>query len=138
MYNDKWLRFTHWAAQQGIDSLGLTAAQIANFLYFLFESHGLSPQMVKVYRTCLASILSYIGRETLVQYRIISDMVSSMELHLDSRQFFQNGSLVLSWRLRANLPTYISFYPRDLCPQADRICMAGPVVAAGVGVTLSS
>ena len=43
MYDDRWLRFADWAAGQGIDSLGPTAAQIAAFLYYVFDTHCLSP-----------------------------------------------------------------------------------------------
>ena len=52
--NCMWLCFAHWAAGQGIDPLGPTAAQIATFLYSLFDTPGLSPQTIKGYRTCLA------------------------------------------------------------------------------------
>ena len=48
-YNDRWLRFTHWAAREGFDPLNPSAAQIAAFLYSLFDTHGLSPQTVKGY-----------------------------------------------------------------------------------------
>ena len=50
--------FAHWAAGQGFDPLGPTAAQTATFLYFLFHIHGLSPQTIKGYRSCSASVLS--------------------------------------------------------------------------------
>ena len=40
VYNDRWLRLAHWAAGQGIDQLGPTAAQIATFLYYLFDNSG--------------------------------------------------------------------------------------------------
>ena len=33
MYDNTWFRFAHWAAGQGIDSLGPTAAQIATSLF---------------------------------------------------------------------------------------------------------
>ena len=33
MYDDRWLRFTRWAAGQGFDPLDPTAAQIASFLF---------------------------------------------------------------------------------------------------------
>ena len=79
MYGDSWLHLAHWTAEQGIDPLGPTAAQTATFLYFLFDTHGLSPQTVKGYRSCLASILGRTGRAA-VQDRIISDMISSVEL----------------------------------------------------------
>ena len=42
MYDDRWLRFAYWAAGQEMDPLGPTAAQIATFLYFLVDTHGLS------------------------------------------------------------------------------------------------
>ena len=51
--NRAWLRFTHWAAGQGTDLLGPTAAQIATFLYYLFDTQGLSPHSIKGYRSCL-------------------------------------------------------------------------------------
>ena len=35
MYDDRWLRFAQYAAGQGIDLFGLTAAQIATFPYYL-------------------------------------------------------------------------------------------------------
>ena len=37
MYDDRWLPFTNWATGKGFDPLGPTAAQIAAFLYELFE-----------------------------------------------------------------------------------------------------
>ena len=54
MYDDRWLLFAHWAAGQGMDPLGPTAAQIAAFLYYLFDTHHLSPLTIKGYRSCLA------------------------------------------------------------------------------------
>ena len=57
IYDDRWLRFTNWATGRGFDPLGPTAAQIAAFLYELFDTHGLSPQTIKGYRSCLASVL---------------------------------------------------------------------------------
>ena len=57
MYDDRWLRFTRWAAGQGFDLLNPSAAQIAFFLYSLFDT-GLSPQTIKGYRTCLGSVLN--------------------------------------------------------------------------------
>ena len=67
MYNDRWLHFAHWAAGQRIDLLGPTAAQIAAFLYYLFDTRGLSPQTTKGYWSCLASILSGTGNAAAVQ-----------------------------------------------------------------------
>ena len=55
MYDDQWLRFARWAAGQGFDP---TAALIASFLFTLFDTHSLSPQTVKGYRTCLGSVLN--------------------------------------------------------------------------------
>ena len=77
MHDDRWLHFAHWAAEQVIDLLG---PQIAIYLSSLFESHGLSPQTVKGNRPCLALVPSHTGRAAIVQHRIISDMISSMEL----------------------------------------------------------
>ena len=37
MYDDRWLRFANWATGKGFDPLGPTAAQIAAFLYRIFE-----------------------------------------------------------------------------------------------------
>ena len=61
-----WLRF-NWATGKGFDPLGPTAAQIAAFLYELFDTHGLLPQTIKGYRSCLASVLSRTGRTAKVQ-----------------------------------------------------------------------
>ena len=47
VYEDRWLRFAHWAAGQRIDPNGPTAAQIATFLYYFFDTEGLSPQSIK-------------------------------------------------------------------------------------------
>ena len=47
MYDERWLRFAHWAAAQGFDPLGPTAAHLAAFLYYLIDIHGLSPQLSK-------------------------------------------------------------------------------------------
>ena len=80
MYDDRWLRFTPWAAGQGFDLLDPTAAQIASFLFILFNTHGLSPQTVKGYRTCLGSVLNQTGKAKVVMHQTISDMIVSMEL----------------------------------------------------------
>ena len=70
----------NWATGRGFDPLGPTAAQIATFLYKLFDTHGLSPQTIKGYRSCLASVLSRTGKAAEVQAKTISDMIMSMEL----------------------------------------------------------
>ena len=80
MYDNRWLRFARWAAGQGFDPLDPTAAQIASFLFTLFDTHGLSPQTVKGYRTCLGSVLSRTGKAKVVLHKTISDMIVSMEL----------------------------------------------------------
>ena len=46
----------------------------------LFDTHGLSPQTVKGYRTCLASVLNRTGKSKVVLHKTISDMIASMEL----------------------------------------------------------
>ena len=79
MYDDG-LRFTNWATGRGFDPLGPTAAQKAAFLYELFDTHGVSPQTLKSYRSCLSSGLSCTGRAAEVQAKTISDMIMSMEL----------------------------------------------------------
>ena len=80
IYDDWWLRFARWAAGQGFDPLDPTAAQIASFLFTLFDTHGLSPQTVKGYRTCLGSVLNQTGKAKVVLHKTISDMITSMEL----------------------------------------------------------
>ena len=67
MYDDRWLRFARWAAGQG-------------FLFTLFDTHGLSPQTVKGYRTCLGSVLNRTGKAKVVLHKTISDIIASMEL----------------------------------------------------------
>ena len=79
MYDDRWLRFTRWAAGQDFDPLNPSAAQIASFLYSLFDT-GLSLQTIKGYRTCLCSVLNHISKAKVVLHRTISDMIASMEL----------------------------------------------------------
>ena len=73
-------RFARWAAGQGFDPIDPTAAQIASLLFDLFDTHGLSPQTIKDYRTCLGSVLNCTGKARVVLHRTISDMISSMEL----------------------------------------------------------
>ena len=46
-------------------------AQKAPFLYSILDTHGISPQTVKGYTSCLASVLSRTGRAAMVQDRII-------------------------------------------------------------------
>ena len=79
MYDDRWLRFTRWAAGQGFDPLNPSAAQIASFLYSLFDTF-LSPQTIKGYRTCLGSVLNRTCKAKVVLHGTISDMIASMEL----------------------------------------------------------
>ena len=80
MYDDRWLRFARLAAGQGFDPLDPTAAQIASFLFTLFDTHGLSPQTVKGYWTCLGSVLNRTDKAKVVMHKTISDMIASMEL----------------------------------------------------------
>ena len=80
MYDVWWLRFARWAAGQGFDPLDPTAAQIASFLFTLFDTHGLLPQTVKGNRTCLGSVLNRTGKAKVVMHKTISDMITSMEL----------------------------------------------------------
>ena len=80
MYDDRWLRFARWSAGQGFDPLDPTAAQIASFLFTLFDTHGLSPQTVKGYRTCLGSVLNRTGKAKVVLHKTISNMITSVEL----------------------------------------------------------
>ena len=70
------------AAGQGIDPLGPTAAQIATFLSSLFETHGLSPQINKGYRSCLASVLNRKDKTAVITDKAISDMITCMELQM--------------------------------------------------------
>ena len=67
MYDDRWLRFARWAAGQGFDPHDSRAAQIASFLFTLFDTRGLSPQTVKGYRTCLGSVLNRTGKAKVVR-----------------------------------------------------------------------
>ena len=67
------------ATGQGIDSLNPTAAKITA-LYGLFDTRGLSPQTIKGYRFCLASVLRHTGSMAAIQAKTISDMIMSMEL----------------------------------------------------------
>ena len=53
---------------------------IAAFLYYLFDTQGLSPQSVKGYRSCLASDLSCTGMAAAVQAKTMSDIITLMEL----------------------------------------------------------
>ena len=46
----------------------------------LVDTHGLSPQTVKGYRTCLGSVLNRTGKAKVVMHQTISDMIVSMEL----------------------------------------------------------
>ena len=71
--------FARWA-RQGFDPLDPTAAQIASFLFTLFDTHGLSPQTVKGYRTHLGSVINRTGKAKVVMHQTISDMIVSMEL----------------------------------------------------------
>ena len=65
---------------KAIDPVGPTAAQIATFLYYIFDTQGLSPQSIKGYRSCSASVLSRTGMAAAVQAKTMSDMITSMEL----------------------------------------------------------
>ena len=89
MFDDRC--FAHWATREGFDALNPTAAQIAAFLYTLFDTHGLSPQTIKGYRTCLGSVLNRTGKVIVVQHKTISDMIASMEL--------QRPRVLLQWDL---------------------------------------
>ena len=40
VFHDRWLHFTHLAARQGIVLPGPTAAKIAAFLYYLFDTNA--------------------------------------------------------------------------------------------------
>ena len=80
IYDYRLLCFTNLATGRGFDPLGPTSAQLATFLYEFFDTHGVSLQTIKGYRSCLASVLSRTGRAAEVQAKTISDMIMSMEL----------------------------------------------------------
>ena len=67
-------------AGQGFDPLDPTAAQIASFLFTVFDTYSLSPQTVKGYRTCLGSVLNRTFKAKVVLHKTISDMIASVEL----------------------------------------------------------
>ena len=65
----------YWAAEQGIDLLGPTAAQIVTFLFSLFKTHGLCLKQSR-----LQILLSpYAGLRSTGRTGNISDTISSME-----------------------------------------------------------
>ena len=66
--------------KQGIDPLGPTAAQIAPFLYSLFDTRGMLPQTVQGYRSCLASVPNRTGNTAVINDKAISDTITSVEL----------------------------------------------------------
>ena len=99
MYDDRWLCFAHWPAGQGIDRLGPTAAQMATFLYYLFDTHGRSPQTIKGYRPCLASVLSHTGNAAVVQAKTISHMITSVEVQREVLGRPRRTSVLPQWDL---------------------------------------
>ena len=83
----------HWKTQEGelilIAPLGRRTKNLSawshscsnsTFLYYIFDIPGLSPQSIKGYRSCLASVLSHTGMAAAVQAKMMSDMITSMEL----------------------------------------------------------
>ena len=44
------------------------------------NNHGLSPQTIKGYRSCLASVPNHTGNAAAVQAKTMSDMITSMDL----------------------------------------------------------
>ena len=83
MYDNRWLCLDHWAAGEGIDLLvpQLLNSSTAACLTLLSLGYSwLSPQTIKGYRSCLASVLSHTCNAAVVQAKTISDMITSMEL----------------------------------------------------------
>ena len=72
MYDDRWLRYIRWAAGQEFDLLSPTAAQIASFLYSLFDNHGLSPQTIKGYRI-MSQIFGFWGTPVVDMFATVSN-----------------------------------------------------------------
>ena len=70
----------YWATGQLIDPFGPTAAQIATFLYFLLDTHSLSPQNYQGYRFCLASFLNWTVKTAAIKDKAISKLITSVEL----------------------------------------------------------
>ena len=82
MNDDRSLPVTGWAAEQGIDFLGPTAAQAAPSFS---STHDLTPQTVKDYRSFLHQSLDILAMELwclIMSDRIMSDMLSSMDLEI--------------------------------------------------------
>ena len=69
--------------KQGIGPLRSTVAQVSSFLFSLFETHGLLPQMVKGYTFCIALVLSRTGKSEVFQDRIIPDMISYCTCYME-------------------------------------------------------
>ena len=75
----------NWTTEQGIDPLG-PAVQIDAFMFYLFDTHCLSPQTIKGYRPYNAAA---------VQAKTISGMITSMELQRPRIKL-----VLLQWDLR--------------------------------------
>ena len=80
MYDDRWLRFARWAAGQGLIHLIPQPLRQPLFCLISFDTHGLSPQTIEGYRSCIGSVLNRTGKARVVLHRTISDMIASMEL----------------------------------------------------------
>ena len=65
----------HLATGHGFNPLGPTAAQIAAFLYELFDTHGQSPLTIKGNPSSLAWVLRRTGMAVEIQAKTISDYV---------------------------------------------------------------
>jgi hypothetical protein len=61
IYDSKWSIFCSWCLSKQIDSLSITAQQLAEFFLYLFEDKGHTPSTIKGYRSAIARTIHLSG-----------------------------------------------------------------------------
>lgn len=61
VYDAKWSVFAAWCSEKEINTLQITAHQLADFLVYLFEVKGLAPSTIKGYRSAISRTIALSG-----------------------------------------------------------------------------
>lgn len=80
IYDSKWRIFSCWCTERDSDPFSASPQIVANFLTYLFEEKGLSPETLKGYRSAISSTRKHLGGLNLGQDTRISDLLRNLEL----------------------------------------------------------
>ena len=80
IYQSRWRIFCDWCGERQIDPLKASVQVIADFLLMLFRERNLAPGTIAGYRSALASVFSFLGRQEVSSSSSLSALIRGFNL----------------------------------------------------------